>query len=77
MKRLLIVTVSLSLSLGGVHCGALAQQTAAPVIPGNVKRKFVNQATVQRSPRRRLRTSRPPTAMPQPSGPGTRRRRGR
>jgi hypothetical protein len=36
MKRLLIVTVSLSLSLGGVHCGALAQQTAAPVITDNV-----------------------------------------
>ena len=36
MKRPLIVTVSLSLSLAGVHGGALAQQAAAPVISGNV-----------------------------------------
>jgi len=36
MKRRLIVTVSLSLSLAGVPGGVLAQQTAAPVISGNV-----------------------------------------
>jgi hypothetical protein len=45
MKRLLIVTVSLSLSLGGVHCRALAQQTAAPVIPGNVNGSAVAAAS--------------------------------
>src|SRR5215211_4653313 len=40
MKRRLIATISLSLSLGmglgGMHSGALAQQTQAPVISGNV-----------------------------------------
>src|SRR5829696_4032540 len=36
MKRLFIVTVSLSLSVGGVHSDVLAQQTQAPVIAGNV-----------------------------------------
>ena len=36
MKRRLIVTISLSLSLAGVPGGVLAQQTAAPVISGNV-----------------------------------------
>jgi hypothetical protein len=36
MKRRLIVTVSLSLSLAGVPRGVLAQQAAAPVISGNV-----------------------------------------
>jgi hypothetical protein len=36
MTRRLIVRVSLSLSLAGVPGGVLAQQTAAPVITGNV-----------------------------------------
>jgi hypothetical protein len=36
MKRRLIVTMSLSLTLVGAHSGALAQQAAAPVISGNV-----------------------------------------
>jgi len=38
MKRRLIVTISLSLSLGvlGVHRGVLAQQTQPPIISGNV-----------------------------------------
>ena len=36
MKRRLIVTISLSLSLAGVPGGVLAQQAAAPVISGNV-----------------------------------------
>ena len=45
MKRLFIVMVSLSLSLGGVHGGVLAQQTAAPVITGNVNGNCVSGAT--------------------------------
>jgi hypothetical protein len=36
MKRRLIVTMSLGLTLVGAHSGALAQQAAAPVISGNV-----------------------------------------
>jgi hypothetical protein len=36
MKRRLIATIGLSLGLVGVHGGAFAQQTQAPVITGNV-----------------------------------------
>src|SRR5829696_3830988 len=36
MKRRLIAAVTLSLSLAGMHSAALAQQTQAPVISGNV-----------------------------------------
>ena len=36
MTRRLIAAISLSLSLGGMHSAALAQQTQAPVISGNV-----------------------------------------
>src|SRR5215207_8577349 len=36
MKRRLIAAVTLSLSLAGMHSAALAQQTQAPVITGNV-----------------------------------------
>src|SRR5215213_7172970 len=37
MTRQLIAAVTLSLSLAGMQSGALAQQTQAPVITGNVK----------------------------------------
>ena len=36
MKRQLIAAVTLSLSLAGMQSSALAQQTQAPVITGNV-----------------------------------------
>ena len=41
MNRRLVVTISLSLSLAGVPAGVLAQQTAAPVISGNVNGRCV------------------------------------
>ena len=52
MKRRHIVTVSLSLSMVGVHDGALAQQAAAPVISGNVIGNCAGEAmlAVRRSP---------------------------
>jgi Bacterial TSP3 repeat len=42
MKRLFIVAVGLSLSLGGMQPGVLAQLTAAPVITGNVNGSCVS-----------------------------------
>ena len=44
MNRRLVVTISLSLSLVGVPGGVLAQQTAAPVISGNVSGRCMGAA---------------------------------
>ena len=44
MNRRLVVTISLGLSLAGVPGGVMAQQTAAPVISGNVSGRCMGAA---------------------------------
>jgi len=46
LKRLIVATVSLSMSLGGVHGGALAQIKDAPIITGNVDGNCVTSPSV-------------------------------
>ena len=46
MKRLIVATLSLSMSLAGMHSGALAQINDAPIITGNVSGNCVTSPSV-------------------------------